>query len=219
MILVILLSLCLSAYSGDIPPEWVKRIVRFALNFKIIPSAPIEISLCAIYKKMGQTPLSYLVPQIILWSPQEQFSITLHCPKCSKKYVIQPSGWRDGNSNRLIPRRVHGIHSFLLLVPFCLWHKTRATQKVLILIQSMLATGCSINSVTTMLLQRRYSAYAKKINVVKKVSVQFLSFEEWSGHSPSIAPTRHFVSVCYLLQFWEREGLYCRHMQELSINQ
>ena len=186
------------------------------MNFKIIPSAPIEISFCAINKQMGQTPLSYLVPQIILWSPQEQFSITLHCPKCSEKYVIQTSGWRDGTSNRLIPRRVH---SFILLVPFYLWHKTRATQELIILIQSMLATGCSINSVTTMLLQRRYSAYAKKINVLKKVSVQFPSFEEWSGHSPSIAPTRHFVSACFLLQFWEREGLYCRHMQELSINQ
>ena len=104
-------------------------------------------------------------------------------------------------------------------MPFCLWHKTRATQELIILIQSMLATGCSINSVTTMLLQRRYSAYAKKINVVKKVSVQFPSFEEWSGHSPSIAPTRYFVSACFLLKFWEREGQYCRYMQELSINE
>ena len=185
------------------------------MNFKIIPSAPIEISFCAINKQMGQTPLSYLVPQITLWSPQEQFSITLHCPKCSEKYVIQTSGWRDGTSNRLIPRRVH---SLILLVPFCLWHKTRATQELIILIQSMLATGCSINPVSHAITAKIF-CICQENNVLKKVSVQFPSFEEWSGHSPSIAPTRHFVSASFLLQFWEREGLYCRHMQELSINE
>lgn len=215
------------------PPEWAKCIIQLCSEFDKHPHCLLLNSFPVSYDV--QKPLSDLTPQVLLWSPQEQFHFTLHCPKCTQQN-LQPFGWRDGSTARLIPRRIHGLDCTVLLVgriyecagghktlgydpdilsqlptmeivPFRLWHKTGATEELITFIQSILTTGCSINCVTTMLIERRYSAYAKRCFGLRKVlalSSEFSlpTFEEWSSHSPTIGPSRRFISACFLLQFW-----------------
>lgn len=250
MLILRILLLCYWQYcTRAFPPEWVQSVVQLCDEFEKHPSCLFPGS-CTLQMSM-QTPLSHLVPQVLLWSPQEQLHIILHCPKCSTCQNLWPSGWRDGSTDRLIPRRIHGVECTVLLVgrlykcqdgheilgydpdvlsqlhtmdvvPFRLWHKTGATEELISLVQSMLSTGYTINSITTMLVQRRYSAYAKKIGIVRKsvpasTELSLPTFEEWSSHSPSIGPSRHFVSACFLMRFWERENLFCEHMKQISI--
>lgn len=245
-----LFLLLLSTNCGHaFPPEWAMKIVQLCTEFQNHPTCFI-ITINFPAGSSAQTPLSYLVPPVLLWSPQEQFKLKFFCPKCMHEKCMIPVGWRDGTNDRLIPRRIHGVDSSVLLVgrlykcenshvilgydpgilsqlptmdmvPFRLWHKTGATKELIDLIQSSISIGCSVNAVTTMMIQKRYSAYARRVNVLNKMlpksDLVLPTFEEWSSHSPSIGPSRHFVSACFLLQFWEREHLYCRHMQSLSL--
>ena len=86
-------------------------------------------------------------------------------------------------------------------------------------ITTMLNNGMSIQQVENILLQNRmHSFYAIKERFIAlnqdsnfpDISDQCASF--WNEH-----PSHHSVAACYLLQFWEREPLYTRHMRSLTV--
>ena len=170
----------------------------------------------------------------------------LTCPQCGASNIkIYANGWRDGSVKRLEPRKLHGLSSTVILVtrmykceynheivgydaqiltqipkdfiPFRLWHRTSFTKE---LIGSQITSGVPIKSIYQQLTQNRHLAYFHRQKLVKQLlpgNINVPSFEEWISHVPSIAPSRHSISSCFLLQFWEKEHLYLKHMQSMSL--
>ena len=73
-------------------------------------------------KELVHTPLAFLLPPLILWSPLEQFhgiiSGQFCCPKCTDQNVrLHARAWRDGTcGERSEPRKIHGCDGVTLLV-------------------------------------------------------------------------------------------------------
>ena len=92
-----------------LPPEWCNYISQLCQQFDDKqPSPPSRITFGDCPQRLEsyvQTPLMYLMPPIILWSPLEQFSMMktklCTCPKCnSGEVILHPSTWRDGTKSR-----------------------------------------------------------------------------------------------------------------------
>ena len=109
-----------------LPPEWCNYISQLCQQFDDKqPSPPSRITFGDCPQRLEsyvQTPLMYLMPPIILWSPLEQFPMMktklCTCPKCnSGEVILHPSTWRDGTkSRRSEPRKVYGEDGVTLLV-------------------------------------------------------------------------------------------------------
>ena len=66
-------------------------------------------------------PMTFLCPDILLWSPLEQFQLTnLQCPVCASAgitgAVLSPSRWQCGTSERTQPRKILSPKGVVLLV-------------------------------------------------------------------------------------------------------
>ena len=113
-----------SLVSG-LPPEWTKLISHVCVEFNDSQPSPPNIirnpQCITTLKKLIHTPLAFLLPPLILWSPLEQFRGIIHgqicCPKCDGNIPLHPVGWRDGtNGERSEPRKIHGCDGVTLLV-------------------------------------------------------------------------------------------------------
>ena len=100
------------------PPEWAANIVSLCSEF---PNHPQRILISWEFHRCVdtslETPLSCLMPPVLLWSPQEQFQfLMLNCPRCTSHSRLHPRGWRDGTAERLLPKRIQGMYAIVLLV-------------------------------------------------------------------------------------------------------
>ena len=105
-------------------------------------------------------------------------------------------------------------------IPFRLWHRTGFTKELIDFISSQITSGVPIKTIYQQLTQKRHLTYFHRQKLVKHLlpgSINIPSFEDWISHVPSIAPSRHSISSCFLLQFWEKEHLYLKHMQTMSV--
>ena len=105
-------------------------------------------------------------------------------------------------------------------VPFRLWHRTGFTKELINFISSQITSGVSIKTIYQQLIQKRHLTHYHRLRLVKQLLPDcnsIPSFEEWMSHVPSNAPSRHSISSCFLLQFWEKEHLYLKHMQSMSL--
>ena len=83
-----------------------------------------------------------------------------------------------------------------------------------------ITSGVSIKTIYQQLIQKRHLACYHRLKLVKHLLPDcnsIPSFKEWMSHVPSNAPSRHSISSCFLLQFWEKEHLYLKHMQSMSL--
>ena len=105
-------------------------------------------------------------------------------------------------------------------IPFRLWHRTGFTKELIDFISSQITSGVSIKTIYQQLIQKRHLTYFHRQKIVKHLlpdTINIPSFEEWISHVPSISPSRHSISSCFLLHFWENEHLYVKHMQSMSL--
>ena len=106
-----------------LPSEWCIHISQLCKRFDdSSPSPPAQVSTDNCTFDSSNTPLIFLMPPIILWSPLEQFpkfKAKMACPKClpSHKSLLHASGWRDGmKGRRSEPRKIYGEYGVTLLV-------------------------------------------------------------------------------------------------------
>ena len=106
------------AAKSSLPTEWCVQLSQICCKFNDRNPSPPEIINCS----TNSTPLMYLMPPAILWSPLEQlptFKDKLVCPKCptSGHILLHASGWRDGSKGRRSePRKIYGEDGVTLLV-------------------------------------------------------------------------------------------------------
>ena len=111
---------------GGLPPEWTKLISSLCAEFNDDHPTPPNVirnpQCITTLKELVHTPLAFLLPPLILWSPLEQFhgiiSGQICCPKCTDQNVrLHARAWRDGtHGERSEPRKIHGCDGVTLLV-------------------------------------------------------------------------------------------------------
>ena len=94
-----------STLATHLPPEWCTMLATLCKNFNDTqPTHPVvnHIDWCSTM----ETPIMFLFPAVIMWSPLEQFrhwlNINIKCPKCSQNNThLYPIGWRNGASGKI----------------------------------------------------------------------------------------------------------------------
>ena len=112
------------------------------------------------------------------------------------------------------------------LVPFQLWHRTGFTPDLMMLIESLVTAGVSLSGIRDMLFRKRclhYNTVKSRFSTLRNMllphdisQVPFPTFDEWSAYFPSLVPSRHAISACFLASFWKKAHLYKLHMQRVS---
>lgn len=108
-----------------LPPQWCTKVAQLCGQFNddqpTLPTIQRHLTL----EESVKSPILYLLPPIILWSPVEQFQgtarIKLFCPKCIQlgeaTITLSANGWRDAmHGERSEPRKVYGSDGITLLV-------------------------------------------------------------------------------------------------------
>lgn len=108
-------------------------------------------------------------------------------------------------------------------IPFKLWHITGFTIEQIQFIASLISFGVSIHKVRDILLERIgrwYHLQKLKFNEVNGGSVHpFPSKEQWSQCFSSLLPSQHAISSSFLADFWSKEDVYVKVMQNTSIDE
>ena len=243
----------------NLPVEWCSHLSKLCKQFEkegqLQSSQILTLGDCAsTLLSCISTPLMYLIPPVIIWSPLEQLPMLkgmTECPKCSQPgSILHASGWRDGTRGRRSePRRIYGDTGVTLLVgrvytctkghevvgyhpgiikkipacfvPFNLWHVTGFTKQVTQLIFSLITSGLSIHGIQKILSEKQTSWYcSQRLKFVKfcgEKECSFPSLNEWQHHFLSTLPSLHAVSGCFLEDFWGKEAMYRKCMQNTSI--
>ena len=111
------------------------------------------------------------------------------------------------------------------LVPFQLWHRTGFTNELMTLIESMVTAGVSLCGIRDMLFRKiclhyntvksRFSTLCSMLLPHDFSHTTFPTFEEWRTYFPSLVPSRHAISACFLASFWKKAHLYKLYMQRI----
>lgn len=111
-----------SKHTPNLPVEWCRHLSKLCKQFEKEGQLQIALGDCASALLSSiSTPLMYLIPPVIIWSPLEQLPMLkgmVVCPKCSQPgSILHASGWRDGTRGRRSePRRIYGENGVTLLV-------------------------------------------------------------------------------------------------------
>lgn len=237
-----------------LPEAWKMQLLIAVQNFQASPTGIIlPPSIIVPSPSADHDPMAFLCPDILLWSPLEQFLLTdLHCPVCTtagfSSVSLSPSRWQCGNSERTQPRKILSAKGVVLLVsrvykcthgheiighdpgiiscinpwlvPFHLWHKTGVTKELVDEISILMDSGIPIVSIESLLMKHRRVDYIRRFTIFKankKEGQEFLSFDDWSTHFPSISPGWHTVCTCFKLDFLHKEQWLTKHMQQMTI--
>ena len=107
-------------------------------------------------------------------------------------------------------------------VPFKLWHITGFTLEHIQLICSLISFGMSIHKVHEVLFERiQWWYHRQKLKFVATKGSKmdtFPSLEEWLELFSSSLPSNHSISSCFLADFWEKEDVYIKVMQNTTID-
>ena len=111
------------------------------------------------------------------------------------------------------------------LVPFQLRHRTGFTNELMTLIESMVTAGVSLCGIRDMFFRKiclhyntvksRFSTLCSMLLPHDFSHTTFPTFEEWRTYFPSLVPSRHAISACFLASFWKRAHLYKLYMQRI----
>ena len=130
VLLVATLPLCWlhSCNATRLPPQWCTKIIELCDGFDDAhPTPPTVNRMHYVHSLQGSvhSPIMYLFPPVILWSPLEQFSdalqLVVKCPKCislgNNNISLHATGWRNGgHGERSEPRKIYGSDGVCLLV-------------------------------------------------------------------------------------------------------
>jgi len=107
---------------GRLPPSWCNIITKMCQECENHPIPPVSRKhFVASPASVAGDPLQILCPEILLWSPLEQFPDLLKdgliCPKCTEgRNHLSHAGWKDGqNGIASEPRTIQGVNGILLL--------------------------------------------------------------------------------------------------------
>ena len=85
-ILITLIILLHSSSATRLPPQWCTRLAKLCTEFNDERPSPPAVMMNLVDHFSGVTsPVMYLFPAVILWSPLEQYKhiLNLTCPKCT----------------------------------------------------------------------------------------------------------------------------------------
>lgn len=106
-------------------------------------------------------------------------------------------------------------------ISFNLWHVTGFTKQITRTIFSLLTSGLSIRGIQSILSEKQTSWYCsqrlKFIELCRGREGTFPSFTEWQQMFSSPLPSLHAMSGCFLQDFWGKEAIYRKCMQNTSI--
>ena len=128
--LVVTLSLCWfhSCDATRLLPQWCTKIIELCDGFDDVhPTPPTVNGMLYLHslQESSCSPVMYLFPPVILWSPLEQFRdslrVVVKCPKCTvlghNNITLSATGWRNGGHGaRSEPRKIYGSDGVCLLV-------------------------------------------------------------------------------------------------------
>lgn len=104
-------------------------------------------------------------------------------------------------------------------VPFKLWHITGFSLEHIQLVCSLISLGMSIHKVREVLFQRIgwwYHRQKLKFMEVNKGNDNFPSMEQWRSLFSSSLPSNHSISSSSLADFWDKEDVFVKHMQNTT---
>ena len=116
------------SYATRLPPQWVCILERLCMKFddaQPMPPVVDKVSCLQSLQENIKSPIIYLFPPVILWSPLEQFRNFLppvKCPKCAlllrdDNVPLNAVGWRCGtHGERSEPRKLYGPDGTTLLI-------------------------------------------------------------------------------------------------------
>ena len=138
------------------------------------------------------------LPSVLLWNPliSHRLIVTIKCPDCGSN--VELKHWNDGSCPSRQPRLLHELDRIVLLVgcvyscplshvclshdariihqlpvdceiPFVLFHRTGFTTSFAELCFNLIASGMNFYNMETMILERRWSNYAKRIKMLRLV--------------------------------------------------
>lgn len=134
--------------------------------------------------------------------------------------------YRCHNSHEVV-----GYHPGLLeqistnFIPFRLWHKTGFTTEFVDLIVALITTGLSISEIRNFVYKRHVSHYHGRNSQFNKALISlkrnssFPSLDAWEGCFPNVLPSIHALSGCFLADFWNKDCIYTRCMQNMTIDE
>ena len=111
-----------------LPPEWCAKIIELCDGFDDAHPTPPTVNRMHYLHSLqesSRSPIMYLFPPVIVWSPLEQFGdalqIAVKCPKCTisghNNITLWATGWRNGgHGERSEPRKIYGSDGVCLLV-------------------------------------------------------------------------------------------------------
>lgn len=125
LLLILSLSSGINSQVNPLPEVWKIAILSATQNFQAPtmmitgPPTPIAPIITA-----ANDSMAVLCPDILLWSPLEQYQNLLteevQCPVCASSGIqriqLSPSRWQQGTSERTQPRKIHTSRSIVLLV-------------------------------------------------------------------------------------------------------
>ena len=92
------------------------------------------------------------------------------------------------------------------------------------LIVALMTAGMSVNHIKNVLEQKSLTFYHtqrmkfKSINSSTDDAVQFTTVSSWKKCFSSILPSNHSISSCFLADFWSKESVYVRCMQDTTVD-
>lgn len=147
--------------------------------------------------------------------------------KCSNDHEVL--GHHPSIVQQLIEVKLHDA------IPFRLYHKCGFSSGLLSFVDMMLHSGLTIQGIESILLEnrvrlffevkRRHKALNRCNNIESDTGLTALNFPDIDDDCVCFFkdhPSRHSISACFLLQFWEKEPLYtitvcaqCRYPMEI----
>ena len=109
----------------------------------------------------------------------------------------------------------------ICFVPFRLWHITGFTLEYIQFIASLISYGMSIHKVREIMyekIERWYHHQKLKFKVLNRTA-SFPAHEAWLHWFSPILPSHHSISSCFLTDFWDKETVYVKCMQNTSVDE
>ena len=187
-------------------------------------------------------------PSVLLWNPllSHRLIVNIKCPDCGSNVDLKQ--WNDGSCPSRQPRLLHEVETIVFLIgcvyrcplshecmshdarilrqlsevgceiPFVLLHRTGFMTSFVELCYTLVTSGMNFYNLESMIIERRWSNYAKKMKVVSDTcTLQDCSSENFLQSCLANSPSNSILTQCFIAMFNLEEHLYICEMESINI--